>query len=205
MFYRNGTFWRQEAYLKSSNAAAADQFGASASVSGDLVVVAAVYEDSEATGINGHQYGNGANGSGAAYVFTEVCSTTARSFSVGFGCVQSGQPPVLSVSRPKQGDRSEIFLSSLAPNKPGVVLLGLQHTGIPLGFGCMAYLEIRLPTVPVFFATDAAGSWLSPPILVGTSPTLTCSKIGLQAAVDDLPTPPFGMALSNGVWITIGN
>jgi hypothetical protein len=196
----------QQAYLKASNTDADDNFGCSVSISGDTVVVGAYGEDSNATGVNHPNQGdNSVSYAGAAYVFKMPSGCKARSQTVGFGCIAKGQPPSLSVSRPVQGYKSEIFLSSLAPKKLGVVLLGLPHTGIPLGSGCMAYFDIRLPTVPVFFTTDASESWLSPPILVGYSPALTCSNIGLQAAVDDLATAPFGMALSNGVWITIGN
>ncbi len=39
-------------------------------VSGDTVVVGAYEEDSAATGVNGNQSDNSANGAGAAYVFT---------------------------------------------------------------------------------------------------------------------------------------
>src|SRR5205823_5417703 len=47
----------------------------SVSISGDTVVVGALYEDSAATGINGNQSDNSATGSGAAYVFVRSGST----------------------------------------------------------------------------------------------------------------------------------
>ena len=86
----------------------------------------------------------------------------------------------------------------------GVILLGIQHQGIPLSPKCTAYFDITLPTVPIFFSTDAAGGWLSPPIAVSTSLSLNGVEIALQAAIANGPTAPFGMALSNGVWVTIG-
>src|SRR5207248_2080220 len=52
-----------------------DFFGGSVSISGDTVVVGALYEDSAATGINGNQSDNSATGSGAAYVFVRSGST----------------------------------------------------------------------------------------------------------------------------------
>jgi hypothetical protein len=69
VFVRNGTNWIQQAYLKASNTGAGDEFGASASVSGDTVVVGAMAEDSNATGANGNQGNNSTPSSGAAYVF----------------------------------------------------------------------------------------------------------------------------------------
>lgn len=64
----------QQAYLKASNTAIGtvficDLFGYSVSVSGDTVVVGAPAEDSNATGVNGSQFNDNAQGSGAAYVF----------------------------------------------------------------------------------------------------------------------------------------
>jgi len=69
VFVRGGLSWTQQAYLKASNPAAADNFGYSVSVSGDAVVVGAPFEDSSATGVNGNQADNSAATAGAAYVF----------------------------------------------------------------------------------------------------------------------------------------
>ena len=68
VFVRNGTNWTQQAYLKASNTGAGDAFYKIA-VSGDTIVVGAIREDSDATGINGDQDNNRATDSGAAYVF----------------------------------------------------------------------------------------------------------------------------------------
>ena len=59
----------QQAYLKASNTGASDYFGYSVAVSGDTVVVGAISEASNATGVNGNQSDNSAPDSGAAYVF----------------------------------------------------------------------------------------------------------------------------------------
>jgi hypothetical protein len=75
VFTRSGGTWNQQAYLKASNTGGNDFFGTSVAVSGDTVVVGALYEDSNATGVDGNQADNTANGSGAAYVFTRSDST----------------------------------------------------------------------------------------------------------------------------------
>lgn len=59
----------QQAYLKASNTETYDQFGHSVSVSGDTVVVGALGEASNVTGVSGYQTNNGTVYSGAAYVF----------------------------------------------------------------------------------------------------------------------------------------
>ena len=69
VFVRNGTTWSQQAYLKASNTETDDRFGESVAVSGDTIVVGALQESSNATGVNGNQTNNNAFVSGAAYVF----------------------------------------------------------------------------------------------------------------------------------------
>jgi len=72
VFTRSGTSWSQPAYmqyLKASNTEANDMFGESLAVSEDTVVVGALWEDSNASGVDGNQTDNSASGSGAAYIF----------------------------------------------------------------------------------------------------------------------------------------
>ena len=71
LFSRSGSVWTQTHYIKSSNPNAIDSFGNSLEISGDgnTLVIGALFEDSNATGINGNQANNSAFDSGAAYVF----------------------------------------------------------------------------------------------------------------------------------------
>jgi hypothetical protein len=71
LFTRTGTTWAQQAYLKSSNNQAFDEFGNSVAISRDgrTFVIGARGEDSNATGVNGNQADNSVDESGAAYVF----------------------------------------------------------------------------------------------------------------------------------------
>jgi len=75
VFVRSGNIWAQQAYLKASNTEASDVFGISVAISGDLLVVGARNEASNATGINGNQTDNSAGSAGAAYVFLRSGST----------------------------------------------------------------------------------------------------------------------------------
>jgi hypothetical protein len=77
VFARTGTNWAQQAYLKASNPGGGiqdvsfgDSFGFSVAVSGNNLVVGAVAEDSNATGVNGNPADNSTAAAGAAYVFT---------------------------------------------------------------------------------------------------------------------------------------
>ena len=69
VFFRSGTTWSQQAYLKASNTGADDVFGTSVAIAGDTIVVGAYGEASNATGVNGDQTSNSAAFAGAAYVF----------------------------------------------------------------------------------------------------------------------------------------
>lgn len=70
VFVRNGATWSQQAYLKASNTDASDGFGGSVAVDGDIVVIGAGGEASNATGVNGGQSDNSDMFAGAAYIFS---------------------------------------------------------------------------------------------------------------------------------------
>ncbi len=72
IFEGSGGAWNQQAYLKASNTDAADKFGFSVDISGELVVVGAPFESSSETGVNGNQFSNDSYAAGAAYVFVRT-------------------------------------------------------------------------------------------------------------------------------------
>jgi hypothetical protein len=61
--------WRQVAYLKASNSESGDAFGSRVSLDRDRLLVAAPFEDSSATGVDGDETNNGITDAGAAYLF----------------------------------------------------------------------------------------------------------------------------------------
>ncbi|MCZ8343103.1 MAG: FG-GAP repeat protein [Leptospira sp.] len=72
VFQRSGSIWVQEAYLKAPNSELDDRFGVSVGISGDTIVVGAIFEDSnQITITNGPNasINNTLSNSGAAYVF----------------------------------------------------------------------------------------------------------------------------------------
>lgn len=73
VFVRNAVGqWSQEAYLKASNTGVEDAFGYSVAISADTVVIGAIMENSNATGVNGNQNNDNIPWSGAAYVFIRI-------------------------------------------------------------------------------------------------------------------------------------
>ncbi len=70
IFVRDGATWTEQAHLRALYADADDHFGTSVAISGDIVVVGAPDEDSNATGVGGNAANNSFGSAGAAYVFT---------------------------------------------------------------------------------------------------------------------------------------
>ncbi len=72
VFVRRGGAWVQQAYVKASNAGQSDLFGMNVALSadGNTLAVAAPWESSAATGVNGNQNDDSLPQAGAAYVFT---------------------------------------------------------------------------------------------------------------------------------------
>jgi hypothetical protein len=103
-----------------------------------------------------------------------------------------------------QGKSARLSVRSSLPSAVGVIVVGIPHKGIPLSATCTAYFDITLPTMPMFFTTNATGGWLSPRIAISRDPSLTCAELALQAALENRPTAPLGLALSNGVWVKVG-
>lgn len=72
VFTGSGATWSTPVYLKASNSGVGDEFGRGLALDGDVLVVGAPFEDSNATGVNGTQSNESAAESGAAYVFTRT-------------------------------------------------------------------------------------------------------------------------------------
>ena len=70
LFHSNPSGWIQHAYIKASNPDRSDRFGYAVDMNsdGETLVVAARFESSGATGINGDETDNSTGGAGAVYV-----------------------------------------------------------------------------------------------------------------------------------------
>jgi hypothetical protein len=77
IFVRQGASWTQQAYIKASNTDQSDHFGASVALShdGNTLAVAAPWESSATTGIDGNQSDNSLRQAGAVYLFVRTDST----------------------------------------------------------------------------------------------------------------------------------
>jgi hypothetical protein len=80
VYVRRGGTWTQHAYLKASNPGRSDLFGLSLALSrdGNTLAVAAPWEASAATGVNGNQGDDSIPQAGAVYVFTRIADTWSQ-------------------------------------------------------------------------------------------------------------------------------
>ena len=80
IYVRRGNAWTQQAYVKASNAGRSDMFGLSLALSrdGNTLAVAAPWEASAATGVNGNQNDDSIPQAGAVYVFTRAGNTWSQ-------------------------------------------------------------------------------------------------------------------------------
>lgn len=74
IFERNTSsgLWEEKAYLKGSATGANDGIGSAVAIDGDVAVLGAEGEDSNATEVNGNATNNNGSGSGAAWVYERV-------------------------------------------------------------------------------------------------------------------------------------
>lgn len=117
VFTRSGALWSQQAYLKASNSAVADEFSGSLALSadGNTLAVGARGEDSNDIGVDGDQSNNSASRAGAVYVFTRA------------GTLWSQQAYV----KPSNTEAGDLFGDSLAISADGNTLA----VGAPLEDG----------------------------------------------------------------------
>ncbi len=196
---RGGTTWRQQTKLTSSDAAAEDNFGHTVALSGDTALVGARFDD------------DAGSDSGSAYVY-ELPLAHVSEF--GAGCAGTLAVPALQPaagSSPKTGGTFDVVLSSLPANNPAFLILGLSHT---------QWLNMSLPMSLTPFGAPGCDLLVSGDFSTGVVNTngtasqgfpipLDLSLVGLhiyfQGYVQDMGANFFGVAVSNGLDITIGS
>ena len=141
VFARAGTTWRQQAYIKASNADAGDQFGWSLAFSNDgsTLAIGAQSEGSAATGINGNQEDNSAADAGAAYVFVRRGSTWTQQAYIKASNAQAGDRFGFSMSLTSDGNTLAVGSYDEDGNASGVN--GVSNEEAP-GSGA-AYVFVR--------------------------------------------------------------
>ncbi|MCB9853071.1 MAG: hypothetical protein H6819_08245 [Phycisphaerales bacterium] len=171
VFVRDGMGnWSQQAYLKASNTNEQDQFGRSVAISGDTVLVSAIGEDSNATGVNGDQANNSAGFSGAAYVF------------VRDGMGNWNQQAYLKASNTGAGD---VFGASVAISGDSVVVGANGEASSATGVnGDQTNNSAMLSGAAYVFVRDGMGDWTQQAYLKASN-TGAADSFGTSVAISD--------------------
>jgi FG-GAP repeat protein len=142
VFTRTGGNWSQQAYVKSSNSDAGDQFGWSVALSddGNLMVVGAPTEQSNARGVNGNQADNSSANAGAGYVFTRSGSTwTQQAYLKG---AQTDAGDLFGFAVDVSGDGATLAISAYDEDGGVAGINGNEADNSKGGSGC-AYVFVR--------------------------------------------------------------
>jgi len=142
VFTRTGGRWSQQAYVKSSNADAGDQFGWSVTLSddGNVMVVGAPTEQSNARGVNGNQADNSSANAGAGYVFTRSGSTWSQQAYLKGAQTDAGDLFGFAVSL--SGDGAMLAISGYDEDGGVPGINGNEADNSKGGSGC-AYIFVR--------------------------------------------------------------
>ena len=175
IFSRSGGVWTQQAYVKASNTGASDAFGGSVAVSADTLVVGAINESSNATGVNGSQGDHiSTQYSGAAYVFIRGGGTWSQ--QAYLKASNTGANDNFGVSVDVDADTVVIGANREAGNATGV------NAPLSGGTGTQADNSVQDCGAAYVF-TRGSGSW-SQQAYLKASNTGAYDQFGLSVAVD---------------------
>ncbi|MHC4077592.1 MAG: ELWxxDGT repeat protein [Planctomycetota bacterium] len=123
---------------------------------------------------------------------------------LGSGCAAQNLPPALSASDPVLGGKMTVRLVRARGSATTVLAIGLPTPGPALASGaCVLPVDYTRPHVLLFLPTDAAGTWQLNQT-VPNDPSLNSLYLVLHAAQGPSATPPFGLDLSNAVYLQPG-
>lgn len=148
VFDRSLGLWGQTAYLKASNTEDGDQFGWDVAVAGDMVVVGAPFEDSQAVGIGGFQGNDPFLGiqSGAAYAFA---IGSGQFIDLGNGLAGSTSPLLTGSGSLASGGNFSLTMTALPAATTAYLIVGNATLFAPFMGGILVPtidLVIPLPT-----------------------------------------------------------
>jgi hypothetical protein len=148
VFARDGASWKQQAYLKASNADAGDAFGwnLSLSATGTTLAVAALFEAGAGTGLDADSASNAAAEAGAVYLFERSGSTWTQSEYVKASNAEAGDRFGFSLAL--SGDGRTLAVGARAEDSAAKGVDGDQASNAVMQSGA-AYVFLR----------DDAGGW----------------------------------------------
>lgn len=210
VFRRIAGNWAQVYYVKATNTDAADAFGLSLALSGDLLVAGAPAEDSNATGINGVQSNNSATSAGAAYIYDLGLKPGTSSYGTGTpGC--AGTQTLDVTHAPMIGSPAFRFSCTNAPPSSlglGIVTDSKDLGGSdPFGIGVLMHVDFIFATeiLPFDFYSDGTGYSETANINIPNNPLLVGKSFYAMAlwAWTTCSLPPNHLSTSRGLELVL--
>jgi hypothetical protein len=132
VYARQGQSWAQQAYVKASNPGLNDHFGSSVALSrdGNTMAVAAHWEASAATGINGNQNDDSIPQAGAVYIFTRTGTTWTQQAYVkasNTGSAAQGDGDQFGFSLAVSGDGNTVAVGAITEDSAARQINGNQN------------------------------------------------------------------------------
>ncbi len=172
VFVRSNSIWQQQAYIKSTNTDADDNFGISVAINEDTIIIGAPLEDSNATGSNGNQADNSAMNSGAAYIYQRF----NPDLWVNKGYIKASNSEALDRFGRAVDITEDLFVVGAeheSSNATGVN--GDQNNNLKPGSGA------------AYVFSNASGSWLQQAYLKASNSNNN-DRFGLSVAISNLTT-----------------
>lgn len=126
VFVRDDGTWIEQAFIKASNAEAGDLFGSSLGLSGDgnTLAVGALFEDSNATGINRNQSDNTALNAGAVYIYRRNAETWQQQAYIKTSNTDASDQFGISLSLSGDGGTLAVGATRDDSSDKGITVLG---------------------------------------------------------------------------------
>jgi ELWxxDGT repeat protein len=127
----------------------------------------------------------------------------ATAMLIGTGC-PDGAAPTITADDPELGGSITLQVAGAPATVAGMMFVTLPEQGIHLGFGCVLYVNPAAIAATIAFTTSGSGSYSTGAIPVPNTPALAGVVLNAQSGVTDLAVPPLGVALTNGLALTLG-
>src|SRR6266850_2570026 len=185
VYVRQGQSWTQQAYVKASNPGLNDHFGSSVALSrdGSTMAVAAHWEASAATGINGNQKDDSIPQAGAVYVFTRTGTTWTQQAYIkasNAGNAAQGDGDQFGFSLALSGDGSTLAVGAITEDSAAQQINGNQNDDAAQSAGAV-YVFTRTPSTSL----GAGGSTWAQQAYIKGSRGETSDGFGFATSISD--------------------
>lgn len=173
VYTRTGSSWSQQAYIKASNTDVNDQLGhlsVALSTNGDTLAVSAIFEDSNATGLDGNESDNTQFASGAIYVFSRSGVTWTQQAYIKSSNSENNDE--FGASLAFSGDGNTLAIASYKESSDAAGINGNQSSNLAPQSGA------------VYIFTRTGTTWTQQAYIKASNPQMNDS-FGISVAISE--------------------